>query len=218
MRLADRTAAGLMTPRGEVEVLNLNDDVRKLRRQLRETRRSRLPVRSGGADEIIGVVMVRDVIGFKTLTGLAEAIQKAPIVSDNASALDVIGALRNSTVHIALVFDEYGHFEGVVSAGDVLEAITGVFQEHKTAEPAVFERDDGSFLVSGWMPVDEFADRFDFVTDKEADYQTVAGLVINTFNHIPEIGERFQKSGWEFEVVDRDGLRIDKVLIKRKMK
>jgi len=118
-------------------------------------------------------------------------------------------------VHMALVFDEYGHFEGIVTSGDLLEAITGVFQEEEGAEPAVIQREDGSFLVSGWMPVDEFSDRMGIPVPRDSKYETVAGFVLSQINHLPIVGETFERNGWKFEVVDLDGRRIDKILMMR---
>ena len=122
-------------------------------------------------------------------------------------------AIRASTVHMALVFDEYGHFEGVITSGDVLEAITGVFQEEVGDEPAFTRRADGSWLVSGWMPVDEFADKIGGPVRVDGDYETMAGFVLNTLNRLPEIGESFLHAGWTFEIIDLDGRRIDKLLV-----
>lgn len=224
MRLADRTARGLMTPRRDVEIIDLSDTPAEILDQLRTTKRTRLPVQDGEADDIVGVVMVKDF--YKQLTeGAASVpasdvrtfaeIQAAPVVSDNSRALDVLKAIRSSTTHLALVFDEYGHFEGIVTANDVLEAITGVLQDVGEDEPAVVERHDGSFLVAGWMPVDEFAEKFAIPIDPEADFETVAGFVLNTLHRLPEVGEVFNQGAWRFEIVDLDGRRIDKILISR---
>jgi putative hemolysin len=216
MRLADRTARGLMTPRREVEIIDLGDDAAALRRQIRGTKRSRVPVQDGAADSIIGVVFVKDIAnsmidgGPPDIRGL---VQQAPIVTDNARALDVVRAIRDSTVHMALVFDEYGHFEGIVTSGDVLEAITGAFQEE--GEDAFVQRADGSFLVSGWMPIDEFADKIGAPVDRSGEYETLAGFVIKMMNRLPEVGEVFKHAGWSFEVVDLDRRRVDKVLVSR---
>jgi putative hemolysin len=221
MRLADRTAKGLMTPRRDVEVLDLDDEPAAILAQLRATRRSRLPVQDGDADTVVGVVVVKDlydaVIGRPDVDVRAVAsIQTAPVVGDISRALDVLQAIRTSTVHMALVFDEYGHFEGVVTSSDVLEAITGVFHEEGESEPPFVVRQDGSFLVAGWMPVDEFADRIGLPVDANADYETVAGLVLNTVNRLPEVGEQFTIGSWQFEIVDLDNRRIDKVLVSRR--
>ena len=224
MRLADRTATGLMTPRREVEILDLADPPDEILVKLRATRRSRLPVQDGEADAIVGVVTVKELydrLAMQAATGSAldiravADIQTAPVVSDNTRALDVLKAIRSSTVHMALVFDEYGHFEGIITANDVLEAITGAFQEEGEDEPAFVVRRDGSFLVAGWMPVDEFAEKISMPLDPDADYETVAGLVLNSLHHLPEVGETFDRGDWRFEVLDLDGRRIDKILVSR---
>lgn len=218
MRLSDRTASALMTPRRDVEIIDLTDDIEDIRRQVYETRRTRLPVREDKADAIIGVVFVKDLVqalAERRKVEVKNFVTQAPIVTDRARALDVLKAIRASTVHMALVFDEYGHFEGVITSGDILEAITGVFQEEGEDEPAFALREDGSFLVAGWMPIDEFSDKVGVQVDPNASYKTVAGLVLNTLNHLPTIGESFQRGPWRFEVLDLDGRRIDKVLVSR---
>ncbi|WP_083347282.1 hemolysin family protein [Rhizobium sp. LCM 4573] len=218
MRLADRTARGLMTPRRDVEVVDTEDDPEELRTQLRATTRSRLPVRKGSSDEIIGVLFVKDAYDFMAggkLFDIKSMMRDAPVVSDLTGALDVIQALRRAPAHMVLVYDEYGHFEGIITSGDVLEAITGVFQEDEEQEPAVVSREDGSFLVAGWMPVDEFADQMGVSLGNNPDYETVAGFVLDELKHIPELGESFTKDGWCFEVIDLDGRRIDKLLVRR---
>lgn len=218
MRLADRTARGLMTPRRDVEVIDTEHEPEELRAQLRATSRSRLPVRKGSSDEILGVLFVKDAYDFMAggkLMDITAIMRDAPVVSDLTGALDVIQALRKAPAHMVLVFDEYGHFEGIITSGDILEAITGVFQEDEEEEPAVVSRDDGSFLVAGWMPVDEFADQMGFSIEDDPGYETVAGFVLDEMKHLPELGESFTKNGWIFEVVDLDGRRIDKLLIRR---
>jgi putative hemolysin len=142
-------------------------------------------------------------------------VTQAPIVTDNARALDVLKAIRTSTVHMALVFDEYGHFEGVITSGDILEAITGVFHEEGVNEPAFVVREDGSFLVAGWMQIDEFTEKLGVPVDPNANYETVAGLVLNTLNRLPAVGECFEHGNFRFEVIDLDGRRIDKLLVSR---
>ena len=218
MRLADRSARALMTPRREVEHLDLADSPAEIRAQLRATRRSRLPVQDGEADSIIGVVTVKDMFdAFSDGDGreLRSMVQQTPVVLDTTGALDVLRAIRASPVHMALVFDEYGHFEGIITSSDVLEAITGAFQEEDDSEPAVVTRSDGSYLVAGWMQVDEFSHELGIHVPRDADYQTVAGFILAEMNRLPNVGESFQKGHWRFEVVDLDGRRIDKLLVSR---
>jgi len=218
MRLADRSARALMTPRREVEVIDLADSAEEIREQLRATRRSRLPVQDGEADSIVGVVVVKELIGFLSdgeKPDLRELVSEAPVVMDTAGALQVLREIRASRVHMALVFDEYGHFEGIITPGDVLEAIIGAFQEEEESEPPIVTRADGSWLVAGWMQVDEFSHELGIPIPRDADFQTVAGFVLAEMNHLPNVGEVFEKGHWRFEVVDLDGRRIDKILVSR---
>jgi putative hemolysin len=218
MRLADRSARGLMTPRLDVDVVDLADDGDEIRRTILSTHRSRLLVQDGDADSIIGVVAIKDIIGVFANgqpLDLRKFVQQVPVVMDHADALDVVRAIRNSTVHMALVVDEYGHFEGIVTSGDILEVITGVFQEETGDDPAVVKREDGSFLVAGWMPVDEFGEKLKVQIPRDAKYETVAGYVLSIINRLPNVGETFEYNGWKFEVVDLDGRRIDKILMSK---
>ncbi len=217
MRLADRSARALMTPRREVEVIDLSDTLDEIRAQIRSTRRNRLPVQDGEADSIIGIIEMKEL--FEALADdkveLRSLVREAPVVLDTTGALDVLRAIRATHVHMALVFDEYGHFEGIITSSDVLEAITGAFQDEDEEEPAIVTRADGSFLVAGWMQVDEFSHELGIHVPRDADYQTVAGFVLAEMNRLPNVGESFQKGHWRFEVVDLDGRRIDKLLVSR---
>lgn len=216
MRLADRHARALMTPRRDVELIDIEDDVATIRQRLRESQHSRLPVRKGHSDEIIGVLSVKAVYNAFSVdpdVDLRSLITEVPIVSDLTSAMDVIQAMRRTPLHMVLIYDEYGHFEGIVTSGDVLEAITGAFQEHGEEEPSLVRRDDGSYLVAGWTPIDEFVDHIRVRMDEDPDYTTIAGFAIAEMKRIPELGESFVKDGWRFEVVDLDGRRIDKLLV-----
>jgi putative hemolysin len=166
------------------------------------------------------VVAVKDLIeptaGPFVPADLRAFVQKAPVVIDNAPALDIVETLRGSTVHVALVFDEYGNFEGLITSADLLESIAGVFREDDGAdEPACVRREDGSWLVAGWVPVDELADRIGLRIPRDGDYETVAGFVLDRLARIPEPGEAFEWGGWRIEVVDLDGRRIDKLILSR---
>jgi putative hemolysin len=114
-----------------------------------------------------------------------------------------------------LVFDEYGNFEGIITPMDILGAITGGFDADETDEPKVVEREDGSLLVAGWMPVDEFADRIGMPLEEDRGFETVAGLVLDRAGVLPGVGDKVVIDGWSVEVMDLDGRRIDKVLVQK---
>ena len=218
MRIADRTARGLMTPRHEVDVVDAGDTAAQVVRRFRETKRSRLPVRDGEEDNVIGVLSSRDFLEQRPrgeAFDLRALIIPAPVVRDGMAALDVIETLRQAPAHMVLVYDEYGHFEGIVTAMDVLEAITGSFGDDAEDEPKVVVREDGSLLVAGWMPVDEFADRIGLTLKGDRDYETVAGLVIDAMGSLPDVGAHVVLGGWRIEVVDLDGRRVDKLLVQK---
>ena len=144
-------------------------------------------------------------------------IRNAPVIPDTFDALDALNVLSEAEVPMALVHDEYGHFDGVVTPADVLDAIAGAFRsdEGATADPEAVQREDGSWLLAGWMPADEMAEQLGIVLPDKRDYETVAGLVIGELQRLPAVGEKVETLGWRFEVVDLDGRRIDKILASR---
>jgi len=216
MRLADRSARGIMTPRLDVEVIDVEDSFEENLKIITASNHSRILVQEGDADSILGVLSLSDLLPALAIgqqPDLRKLVRPVPVVMEHADALDVIEALRKASAQLALVVDEYGHFEGIITFGDVLEVITGVYNEEPGDEPAVVQRADGSWLVAGWMPVDDFRERFKVPVPKDARYETLAGYVLASINHLPAVGETFERDGWKFEVVDLDGHRIDKVLI-----
>ncbi len=214
MRLADRTARTLMTPRTDVEVLDITAGPAVALKLARETGKALLPATEGGPDAIIGVIPVRDLLMARSASvDLRKLVREVPIVIDIADATQVIEKLRESPVNMVLVFDEYGHFEGIITPMDVLEGITGSFDSPGEDEPDMQVREDGSFLVSGSMAADEFADRLGLKLGEDRDYETVAGLVLDQLGHIPKLGERLRVESIEIEVIDLDGFRIDKLLV-----
>jgi putative hemolysin len=219
MRLADRAVVGLMTPRTDVDWIDITAASGDIKERLISTPHSRLPVGEGTPDALIGVVQTREllaaILGGKPFDVRAH-IRKAPIVPDTTDALDVLGILRDAAVPMALIHDEYGDFEGLVTPADVLEAIAGVFKSDSAGvEPHATERDDGSWLFAGAMPFDEMADKIGIPRPDKRSFETVAGFVLARLQHIPKTGEHFEAHGWRFEVVDLDGRRIDKVLASR---
>jgi len=215
MRLSDRTARALMTPRHEVEMLPLDATGVEAVAALRKIARPRMPV-ANAEGEVVGIVLLTEafqVVSRRETLSIKALVHEVPVVSDRAEALDVLEILQKSEHHFALVYDEYGHFEGILTTGDVLEAITGSVAASEPDEPAIVERADGSLLVAGWMPVDEFCDRLGLPREMAGEYDTVAGLVLHQLGHIPDLGASFNAEGYCFEVIDLDGRRIDKVLV-----
>ena len=215
MRLADRTVRGIMTPRTDVDWINVQSDTAAIRQDLIDTPHSRLPAGDGSVDDMIGVIQTRELLAA-ILTGqtldVKNFIRHAPVVHDTAEALDVITVLKEADVPMVLVHDEYGHFEGIVTPADILEAITGMFKSDADEGPMAVQREDSSWLLAGYMPADEMADKLGILLPEDRDYETVAGFILAHLSHLPATGETVDAHGWRFEVVDLDGRRIDKIL------
>ena len=218
VRLADRPVREVMTPRKDVDWIDVALDADGVRERLLETPHSRLPVARGSVDDVIGVVQARD-IAAALVRGEAidlEALaRRAVVVHDQIDAMDALENLRAAEVPMVLVHDEYGHFEGLVTPADLLSAIAGEFASDQDigSEPFVVERDDGSLLIAGSMPADQMAERLGIELGEDRDYATAAGHVLAILKHLPTEGETFTDHGWRFEIVDMDGRKIDKLLV-----
>ncbi len=217
MRLGDRSARALMTPRHEVDMLSLDAKGAEAVAAIRRIARPRMPV-ANAAGDVVGIVLLSDAfqaVSRRETLDISALVQDVPVISDRADALAVLEVLQGTPHHLALVYDEYGNFEGIITTGDVLAAITGAVAASEADEPAVATREDGSLLVAGWMPADEFCDLLSLSRGLAGEYDTVAGLVLHLFGRMPGLGEAIQAEGHRFEVIDLDGLRIDKVLVSR---
>jgi putative hemolysin len=218
VRLADRPVREVMTPRTQVDWIDVDADLAAIGDRLRATPHSRMPVAAGSVDEIIGVVQARDLV-VAQLEGrplnLRALMRQAVIIPDQVDAMDALEALRKADVPMALVHDEYGHFEGLVTPADLLSAIAGDFvsDQDEGDDPAIVERADGSLLVSGWVSADALAERLGMSLPETRDYATTAGFVLDKLKRIPVTGEFFSEQGFRFEVIDMDGRKIDKLLV-----
>ena len=218
VRLADRPVREVMTPRTDVDWIDIASDADAVRAKLLESPHTRLPVARGSVDDIIGVVQARDIAGalFRGETlDLEKLTRRATVIHDQIDAMDALENLRAAEVPVLLVHDEYGHFEGLVTPADLLSAIAGEFASDQDigSEPFVVERDDGSLLIAGSMPADQMAERLGIELSEDRDYATAAGHVLAILKHLPKEGERFTDRGWRFEIVDMDGRKIDKLLV-----
>jgi putative hemolysin len=219
MRLADRPIRAIMTPRRDVDMIDLTDDPESIRRQMEQSPYSRLPVNEGKADEVLGVVQAKELLDTYLsgrIPDIRAHVRSAPIIPDSTDALDAVELIKESPVHMALIHDEYGNFEGIVTTADILESIVGAFKaEERPVEPDAVQRDDGSWLISGGMPADEMAERLGISIPEERPYHTAAGFALNHLENFPQIGEKFEAQDWCFEIIDLDGRRIDKILAAR---
>ncbi|MXO70591.1 hemolysin family protein [Alteraurantiacibacter buctensis] len=220
MRLADKPVRELMTPRTELDWIDAEEGDEAMWQVIGETPHSLLPVADGSPDRVLGVVKVRDILACK-LAGrpvvLAELVKKAEVVPDQLDAMDALRLLQQSGTSMAMVHDEYGHLDGVVTTADILQAIAGGFASHKDDddEPMVVRREDGSLLVAGGLPADELAECLEIILPEQREFATAAGFVLYQMKKLPGEGESFEEQGWRFEVVDLDGRRIDKLLISK---
>jgi putative hemolysin len=208
MRLGDLPVGAVMTPRHEVSLIDLAAPAPEILATLQKS------------NHALGIVQAKDVLDVY-LAGQTPDIRAltrdAPIIPETVDARDVVAILRDSAVHIGLVHDEYGTFQGVVTSADILEAIVGAFHtEEGPAEPAYVKRDDGSYLISGWMPALEFSELLGIALPSPRPYQTAAGFLLHAFGAIPDTGAKIAAQGWDFEIVDLDGRRIDKVLASKR--
>lgn len=223
LRLDERRIDAIMTPRTQIIWLDLNDDTETNVRKIIEGRRSRYPVCRDDLDDVMGVVRVRDLFSQR-LNGAAaedvdieEAVRQPLFVVESMRALRVLELFREHRTHIALVLDEFGAIEGLVTMHDILEAIVGDVPAHDEAqEPYVVQREDGSWLLDGMLPISEFFDMYDVPqppAEERSDYHTLAGFVVTRIGRIPSSTETFDWGNLRFEVVDMDGNRVDKVLV-----
>ncbi|HZG10066.1 MAG TPA: hemolysin family protein [Allosphingosinicella sp.] len=217
VRLADRPTREVMTPRTDVDWVDIDATAEQIRDALRDTPHSRLPVAEGSVDQLVGVVQARDIVTAlidDQPLDLRALMRSAPVVPDQMDAMDTLAALRDGDVPMAFVHDEYGHFEGIVTPADLLSALAGVFVSDAEAgtDPPLVEREDGSWWVSGSLPADALSDQLGIPLPENRDYASTAGFALSVLKHIPEVGERFTYAGWRFEIVDMDGRKIDKLL------
>jgi len=216
VRLADRTVREVMTPRTDVDWVDVSASGEQLRLALAEIAHSRIPVAEGSVDNIIGVIQSRDLLRA-ALDGrdldLRELSRPAPVIPDLMDAMDALAVLRAAEVPLALVHDEYGHFDGIVTPGSILAALAGAFaHDVEDDERPLVEREDGSWLVSGAASADILGDRLGVRLPQDRDFSTVAGFALSVLKRLPETGERFKHDGWSFEIVDMDGRKIDKLI------
>ena len=215
LNLGDRPISDIMTPRVDVDWIDINDDREEILRSIRESRHGQLLFGKGSIDEPLGMILKRDLLD-RVLDGQPldpMAVIRQPLVVHEAMKIfKVLEQFKQAPVRLATIFDEYGVLQGIVTQTNLLEAIAGELPEAEGEEPGIVEREDGSFLIDGMMSAQDAFDQLDVKPRPEGDFHTLAGFVLFQFEHLPEVGEHFDYEGWQFEIVDLDGRRIDKVL------
>ncbi len=218
-RLDDRRVTALMTPRLEIVWLDADASPDSIRLKLAESPYSRFPVAQGGLDNVLGVAEAKDLLG-RCLAGetldLRVSVGQPLFVPESQTALQLLELFKNAHTHFALVVDEYGSVQGLVTMHDVLEALVGDMPTAGGAEARAVEREDGSWLLDGALLIEEFKEIFPIGVlpgEERGGYETLAGFVLARMGRVPRAADHFEWGGLRFEVVDMDGRRVDKVLV-----
>jgi putative hemolysin len=219
LRLADKPVRAIMTPRTEIVWIDRTDPAKDIAAVLKSSPHSRFIVCDGSVDNVIGIVQAKDLLD-RILDGnelsLDTALRQPIVVPDTVTALDALERLKSDALGLALVMDEYGSFEGVVTAADVLEAIVGEPTDVGNEAGATVGDGETALVMDGMMPVDELKSRLSLPDlPAEGSYHTLAGLVLALLRRVPRVGDRIVFSGWRFEVLDMDGRRVDRVRASR---
>ena len=219
-RLGDRPVNALMTPRPDIVWLDLEDSAEENRQKMMESAHSRFPVCQGGLDDVLGVLHVTDLLS-RSLSGqpldLAISLRQPVFVPESTRGLKVLELFKQTGIHMALVIDEYGVVQGLVTLNDILVEIVGdVSSADELGNPQAVQREDGSWLLDGMLPVDEFFELFEIEElrgEHRGSYQTLGGFVMTHLGRIPAAADHFEWEGMRLEVMDMDGNRVDKVLV-----
>jgi putative hemolysin len=218
-RLDDRQIGSLMVPRADVVVLDIDEPFEENLRRIEASDHARFPVIKGSVDNVLGVVNARQWLSRALRDGdrrLADQPLQQPLyVPETITGMELLGNFRGSDVHMAFVIDEYGEVQGIVTLQDLIEAITGEFRPRDPATSWAVQREDGSWLLDGHIPVPELKDRLQLATVPEEDrgrYHTLSGMLMLLTGRLPREGEVAQWEGWRLEILDMDGKTIDKVL------
>jgi putative hemolysin len=218
LRLGDRRASAVMTPRTQVESLDLDDPEEENRRKVRDSAYSRFPVVQGGSQQVLGIVHAKDLL-IAALAGrpfdLRTATRPPLYLPNTVTALRVLEAFKTSGEPMALIVDEYGDLEGLVTQSDILEALVGDITGSADADQRVVRREDGTYLIDGMVGLDELRQALGIshLPGEDADFHTLGGYVMARLNRVPMVADRVTAAGYRFEVVKMDGRRVDRVLV-----
>ena len=218
-RLDDRQIGSMMIPRSDMAWLDIEAPLEENLAVIQTHGHSRYPVCRGGLEDVVGVITAQQLLQQMAATQTAnieEGMLPAVFVPETLSGMELLEHFRASSSQMVFVVDEYGEVQGVITLRDVLEAITGEFTSDTEEENWAMQRDDGSWLIDGLIPVPELKDRLEMKALPDEDrgrYNTLAGMVMMLLGRLPRTTDHVEWDGWRFEVVDMDGKRIDKVLV-----
>jgi putative hemolysin len=218
LRLGDRRVSAVMTPRTQIEFLDLDDPIEETRRHIRESDFSRFPVVQGGTHQLVGVVQVKhllDAVLSEAPFDVRAAVRTPLFLPDTVTVLRALEVFKSTKEALALVVDEYGDLEGLVTLHDILQALVGELPGGTDSDPRVVRREDGSWLFDGMVTLDEVkqALRIARLPGEDADFHTLGGYLMARLNRVPMVADRVLAGGFRFEVVEMDGRRVDRVLV-----
>ncbi|MEO6221312.1 MAG: hemolysin family protein [Ginsengibacter sp.] len=214
--LGDRNITSLMTHRTDIVWFNISEDRNSIKEKIKENQHSVYPVCEETIDDLKGVVFVKDLY-LQPDAPLESLVKKALFIPENNSAYQVLEKIKRTKLHYAFIVDEYGSMQGMITIRDILKAIVGEMPEAEDDDYIIVERKDGSFLIDAQIQFYDFLTRFDktvWINEGENAFDTLAGFILHELKRIPATGDQFEWRGFNFEIVDMDGQRIDKVLVK----
>lgn len=220
-RLDDRQIGSLMIPRADIVYLDIDQSLEDSQREIAASDHSRFPVCRGGLHDVLGIVNAKQLLNQRLKgepTNLVAQLQPATFVPESLTGMDLLGHFRASGTQMVLVVDEYGEVQGLVTLQDVLEAVTGEFKPRNQEDAWAVQREDGSWLLDGLIPIPELKDRLELKAVPDEDkgrYHTLSGLIMWLLGRLPRTGDIGNWEDWRLEVVDLDGKRVDKVLASR---
>lgn len=221
-RFGDRKAYSIMINRQDIVWIDVNDSLEEIRETVYNSNYSRLPLGDGSLDKIIGILKVKDFFRHSEKgkeLNLKEIAVQPLFIPENLPAIKILERFRETKIHIAIVINEYGSTEGMITLHDLIENIFGELPDkHEIFETPIFEREDGSLLIDGSMLIDELKEKLNIQFEHPEEYSTLGGYAMFKLNKIPQIGDKFDSENYKFEVVDMDGKRVDKVLVLKNTK
>jgi putative hemolysin len=220
IRLGDRNVKSIMTHRTEMSFIDINDSLETIGEKIRQYGHSRYPVVDGPSGDVLGAVLAKEILNAPTSVPLdvRKYVREIHTLPETASCLKALDAFKSSSINMAMIVDEYGSTEGIITIADILEAIVGVLpSNYDDLEHALIrQREDGTYLVDGRTPIDEIHLTIGIEgIDADGNFETIAGFLVQQLRKTPEEGDIAIAHGYRFEVIDMDSRRIDKILVSR---